>query len=128
VGMKPIAMIVSACLFLQTLPGAVRGDRAAYLGGTAPIPKDTQGTVDFSDAEQFRFEYSGRSFSIPYARITTMEFGQKAGRRVGITMAAAVTVLGLMALPILLSRKKNHFLTLGFESGENTNGAIVLEW
>jgi hypothetical protein len=57
-----------------------------------------------------------------------MEFGQKVGRRVGITMATAVTVLGLMALPILLSKKKNHFPTLGFESGENTKGAIVLEW
>jgi hypothetical protein len=56
-----------------------------------------------------------------------MEFGQKVGRRVGTTIALGATTLGLAALPMLFSKKKKHFLTIGYANAAGENEAIVLE-
>jgi hypothetical protein len=41
-----------------------------------------------------------------------MDYGEHVGRRVGSTIALGVTTLGLMALPMLFSKKKRHYLTI----------------
>ncbi|MGH9325369.1 MAG: hypothetical protein ACRD2B_01570 [Terriglobia bacterium] len=45
-----------------------------------------------------------------------MDYGEHAGRRIGSTIALGVTTLGVMALPMLLSKKKRHYLTVYFNN------------
>src|SRR5205814_4300751 len=70
------------------------------------------------------FSYKGGSFRLPYSSISSMEFGQKVGRRVGATIAWGVTTLGIGALPILFSKKKKHFLTLAYVTGLGNEAAV----
>lgn len=107
---------------------AVRGDRAEYVGGTVKeIEKGKQGTLDLQSRTELIFSYGkNQTFHLPYSQVKSLEFGQKVGRRVGATVALGVTTLGLMALPILFSKKKKHFLTISFadQAGE---GVMVFE-
>lgn len=58
-------------------------------------------------------------FEIPYAAIESLEYGQKAGRRVGI----AITMSPLA----LFSKKRNHYLTISFKDAAGKDQAAVLE-
>ena len=65
-------------------------------------------------------------FSVPYAKIIDLEYGQKAGRRVG---AAAVTtvLLGPIGLLTLFSKKRKHYLTVGFKDELEKDQVAVIE-
>jgi hypothetical protein len=108
---------------------AVRGNKAAYVGGTVKtISPDAQGYLSLDDNRELVFSpKEGDPLKIPYKSITSMEFGQKVGRRVGTTIALGATTLGLAALPMLFSKKKKHFLTIGYANAAGENEAIVLE-
>ena len=71
---------------------AIDARDAAYFGGTLTVfgnPKDpVEGRLDTTDQNALQFaafgrDYAGKTFSIPYANIVDLEYGQKAGRRVG---------------------------------------------
>src|SRR5688500_14570198 len=65
--------------------GAVRGDDVLYIGGTiTAVPEKTEGRLDTSDTVVATFTAKKASFRIPYEKITGLEYGQKAGRRVGV--------------------------------------------
>ncbi|HXG88749.1 MAG TPA: hypothetical protein VNJ02_10465 [Vicinamibacterales bacterium] len=57
--------------------------------------------------------------TVPYAAITGIEYGQKAGRRVG--MAIMISPLALF------SKKRNHFMTLTYKDAAGKEQAAVLE-
>jgi hypothetical protein len=125
--MRQIATLIVVVMFVNAVSAAVRGDHAEYVGGTANIPKGSQGKLDLEDRSQMVFSYhDGSSYRVSYASITSLEFGQKVGRRVGATIALGVTTLGLGALPLLFSKKKKHFLTVGFSTSEG-NQVVVFE-
>jgi hypothetical protein len=65
------------------------------------------------------FEYKGGSYAIPYASVTSLEFGQKAGRRVALAV--------LISPALLFSEKKQHFLTIGFSNEAEGNEVVVFE-
>lgn len=91
-----------------------------YVGGTATsIAQGTQGRIDTDNDKVMTFEYKGGKLSIPYDRINSLEYGQKAGRRVGL--AIAITPLAL------LSKKRKHFLTIGFQDENDKQQATVFE-
>lgn len=69
----------------------------------------------------------GRACEIPYFKITSLEYGQKAGRRVGATIALGVTTLGVGALPLLFSKKRKHCFSIGFTADDGSNQGIVME-
>jgi hypothetical protein len=116
---KRIAVLLAAVVLAQSTPAAVRGDHAAYIGGTAPIPREMQGSLETFDTRELLFRYGAGVYSIPYASITSMEFGEKVGRRVGVALA-----VGWIAL---FSKKKRHFLTLGYTGQTGTAEAAVFE-
>jgi hypothetical protein len=124
---KRIALLLVAVLTLPSTPAAVRDDHAAYVGGTVEIPIDAHGKLDLTDGTHLRFTYSTGGFALSYASITSMEFGQKIGRRIGATVALGVTTLGLGASPMLLSKKRRHFLTLGYTGRTGAAEAVVFE-
>jgi hypothetical protein len=131
--MKSIKSITSIGLIgalLQPLAySAVRGDAAAYIGGTVTsIKKGEQGTLNLDSTKDLVFRYGNNGvYSLPYSSIREMEFGQKVGRRVGSTIALGVTTLGVMAIPMLLSKKKKHYLTVAFVGEKGGNEVAVWE-
>ncbi len=113
-------------LLLHPLPAAVRGEQAEYVGGTvSTLKKGVQGTLDTGDTA-LRFSSKDAEFMVPYKQIVTLEFGQKVGRRVGAAIGGFVA-LGLPGLLILMSKKKKHFLTIGYRSEDGKGQAAVFE-
>ena len=81
------AMLVAIMLTDSTLL-ALDSKDAAYFGGTITVfgnPKDAvEGKLDTSDEKTLLFaaygkEFAGKTFSISYAKISDLEYGQKAG-------------------------------------------------
>ncbi|HEV2112590.1 MAG TPA: hypothetical protein VGR50_00495 [Terriglobales bacterium] len=93
---------------------------AMYVGGTVPNLKEkTEGKPLVSDEKQFVFKYKQGSLSIPYDKIDSLEYGQKAGRRVGLAIALSPL--------FLLSHKRRHYLTVGYMDENQKQQAAVLE-
>ena len=91
---------------------------AQYVGGTvAAIPEKAEGKLELGESEA-KFSWGkGQSVSIPYKLIESIEYGQKAGRRVG--MAIAVSPVALF------SKKRKHFLTVSYvDASGNKQGAV----
>jgi len=97
----------------------VRGDDVRYAGGSVAIPQDTEGKLDTSDQKVMHFASKKGSFDIPYDGISSIEYGQKSGRRIAV--AILVTPLAL------LSKKRKHFLTLGYKDRDDKQQGVVLE-
>ncbi len=116
-----IASVIAATLFWTSVAmPAVRVEDVQYVGGTiAQLEAGAEGTMDTSDAKVIKFNSKKGSFEIPYQGITSVEYGQKAGRRVGV----AIVISPFM----LLSKKRKHFLTLGFKDAGEKQQGVVLE-
>ncbi len=95
-----------------------RGGRAAYIGGTvAALSGGAEGSIDTTDQQSFVFRSPAGSIQVPYARVNLLEYGQQADRR----YALAVLVSPLL----LLSKKRRHFLTVGYTDEEGRQQALV---
>ncbi len=114
--MRWLACALAVVLAIEAA-AANRGDRAEYIGGTvASLPK-TAGYIDITGEECFRFQ-SGRAFvEVPYENINVLEYGQKVDRR--YIMAIAISPL------LLLSKKRKHFLTIGYSDEQGRQQALV---
>jgi hypothetical protein len=117
----------SICLVLACVIGwevaafaGLGSDKTAYVGGTENQVKDgTEGTSSAKDEKNFVFTYKGGSLVIPYEQVNALEYGQKAGRRLGL--AIAVTPLALF------SKKRKHFLTVSWKDEQDKQHAAVFE-
>lgn len=116
-----VSIVGASLVWLRPVArGAVRGKKVMYVGGTiAGIPEATQGLLDTTDAKVLRFTSPKGNFDIPYDGVTSIEYGQKAGRRLGV--AIVITVWALF------SKKRRHFLTVGFKDAEDKPQGVVLE-
>lgn len=99
--------------------GAVRGDEVMYVGGTMKVPEATEGDLETTDPKVLRFTSRKGSFEVPFDGITSIEYGQKAGRRLGVALVITVWAL--------FSKKRKHFLTVGFKDANDQPQGIVLE-
>jgi len=114
-----IILIMVVC-FEAPMMAAVTGKEVMYVGGTIKgLPEATEGSVNTTDEDKFIFNSDKGSFDIPYKSITSLEYGQKAGRRVGV--AIVITVWALF------SKKRKHFLTIGYNDKDNKPQGVVLE-
>lgn len=116
------ALIVVLSLFAAaTVSPAVRGREVRYAGGTlASFQENTKGILDLQEsAAVFTVKNGPPPLSISYAKIESLEYGQKAGRRVGV--AVAVNPL------FLFSKKRKHFLTIGYTDSEGKKQGAVFE-
>jgi hypothetical protein len=116
------AFLVVAELAVAPL-AAVGSRKAEYVGGTiTAITEEAEGLLDTTTESQLIFtpeRGKGPSVVIPYNTITSLEYGQKAGRRVG----AAILVSPLL----LFSKKRKHFFTIAFKDKDAKEQAVVLE-
>jgi len=95
-------------------------EKAMYVGGTVTgLKEGSVGECSTADEKLFAFVSPGGKVTIPYDRVNSLEYGQKAGRRVGL--AIAVTPL------TLLSKKRRHFLTLGYLDDNEKQQAAIFE-
>jgi hypothetical protein len=120
--MKKLTAGLLSILFLFELPlwAGLGSHKTMYVGGTmTAIKEKTEGKSSTADEKIFVFEYPGGKLTIPYDRINSLEYGQKAGRRVGV--AIAVTPLALF------SKKRKHYLTVGFTDENEKQQAAVFE-
>lgn len=124
--LKRTATVLVLVLFCQSIAFAGLGSKkAAYMGGTMEAFKDSkkviEGTLDTSNNDQLKFVYkmnkTEHSVVIPYTNIIDLEYGQKAGRRVGMAVGTTI-LLGPIGLLSLLSKKRKHYLTIGFKDSE----------
>jgi hypothetical protein len=94
------------------------GSRAEYLGGTrADIPQNSSGEIRLSDQVYFIFISKKTEVKIPYERINLIEYGQKVSRRY---------ISAVLLSPLLLTAKKRqHFLTVGFQDNDGNQQAMV---
>ncbi len=94
------------------------GSRAEYIGGTRPdIPENNSGDIGVTDDVYFVFLSKHTQVKIPYERINLLEYGQKVDRRY---LAAAV-----LSPIFLLAKKREHFLTVGFQDDDGRQQAMV---
>jgi hypothetical protein len=102
------------------LVSAVRGQDVMYVGGTmASLPEATEGELDLRDPKRMIFRSGKGEFEIPYDGVTSIEYGQKAGRRLGVALVITVWAL--------FSKKRKHFLTVGFKDAKDQPQGVVLE-
>jgi hypothetical protein len=122
--MKKVSFFVVAVLFANAISPALLGGipskKAVYRGGTvAGLAPNTEGAVTTTDEQHFTFAYKKGALVIPYERVNFLEYGQKAGRRIG---------LGIAVSPVLLlSKKRRHYLTINFLDDQGRQQAVVLE-
>lgn len=118
---KVIAAVLICAFGFESLAWAGLGsDKAMYVGGTVSSLKEgTEGKASAKDETNFVFVYEGGKLEVPYDKIDDLEYGQKAGRRLGL--AIAVTWMALF------SKKRKHFLTVGFKDENDKQQAAVFE-
>ena len=119
--MKRFVSLMLLCLFtVETTFAGLGDDKTAYVGGTENQIKDgAEGKSSAKDDKNFVFEYKGGALTIPYEQVNDLEYGQKAGRRVGV--AIFVSPLALF------SKKRKHFLTVGWKDAQDKQHAAVFE-
>ncbi len=94
-----------------------RGDHVEYIGGTvAELPKSAGGVIDVTDTRYFHFETSKAIVEVPYESINVLEYGQTVGPRY---------ILAFSPPLFLLSKKRDHFLTVGYEDDSGRQQALV---
>lgn len=118
---KVIALLLTFLFAFDFVAFAGLGsDKTAYIGGTENQIKDgTEGTSSAKDEKRFVFEYKDGKLEIPYDQVNDLEYGQRAGRRLGLALAISPW--------LLLSHKRKHFLTIGWKDEQDKQHAAVLE-
>ena len=118
---RPVALVLLS-VFAFALAGnaGLGSDKTAYIGGTEnQIKEGTEGASSAKDEKKFTFDYKGGSLDIPYEEVNDLEYGQKAGRRIGL----AITISPWL----LFSKKRKHFLTVGWKDQQDKQHAAVFE-
>ena len=118
---RSFAALLVCTLALELAAFAGLGsDKTAYIGGTEnQIKEGTEGFSSAKDEKKFTFDYRGGTLGIPYEQINDLEYGQKAGRRLGLALTVSPW--------LLLSKKRKHFLTVGWKDEKDVQHASVFE-
>ena len=108
---RRVLALIAAAVILPVTLSAVPPDRAMYVDGTIPnVTKMTEGTLSTSQPDAMTFaSRDGETITILYASMTSIAYGQKAGRRSG--WAVLLTPLTLFA------KKRHHHLSVTYMDG-----------
>lgn len=113
---------VLVCIFMSEVLafGGLGSDKTAYIGGTENQIKDgAEGESSAKDEKYFVFQFKSGKLEIPYDQVNDLEYGQKAGRRLGLALTISPW--------LLLSHKRKHFLTVGWKDLQDKQHAAVFE-
>ncbi|MBI4908957.1 MAG: hypothetical protein HY820_35380 [Acidobacteria bacterium] len=100
------------------LGASERGGRVVYIGGTVDaIRTGTSAFLRTGDQDYLMVAMDKSLMKVLYERVNLLEYGQQASRR----LALAVLVSPVFAM----SKKRRHFLTVGFTDDEGRQNAMV---
>lgn len=115
--MRSLALGLLFCLCASLAPAAHSGSRVEYLGGTRPdIPANRNGEIRVTDETYLVFLTKHTRVKIPYSRINMLEYGQKVNPRY---------VAALISPVFMLAKKREHFLTIGFQNDNGHEDAMI---
>jgi hypothetical protein len=110
----PVGGLVLSLAVAAAMPGV----RAQFVGGTLPgVQVKATARLDLTSADTLTFRSGTTELHIAYQRINTVEYGQNVSRR----YAAAI----LISPVLLLSKSRQHFITLGYVDTEGKQQALV---
>lgn len=100
----------------------VRGNKAMFIGGTIQnIEKGKKAQFDLSGPTYLRFRTKKDVLlEVPFAKVSTVEYGQHAGRRVRAALLGG-------GIPALFSHKRKHFITIYFLDDQEKEQAAIFE-
>jgi hypothetical protein len=105
-------------LLLLTVAAAESGGRVEYIGGTvSSVEERTSGRLMVTDPANLSFVARKTKVTVAYRGVNLLEYGQKADRR----YVAAV----LISPMFLLSKKRDHFVTVGYSDESGRQQALV---
>lgn len=118
---RALRLLLVLTLIIETTTGAAtRGKNVKYVGGTVTtLRENTQGKMEIGESAATFVASDGGKLTIPFSNIESLEYGQKAGRRVGVALAVSPL--------FLLSKKRKHFLTIGFQDAAGKKQGAVFE-
>jgi hypothetical protein len=129
-------MILIFAMFVPSSFAGLASDKAAYQGGTEKdkefpgIKSAMEGNLNTGDENALKFEFrldkKNKVYSIPYKQFIDIEYGQKAGRRIGASVATALLVSPL-GLFMLFSKKRKHFITIGYTDADAKEQVAIFE-
>jgi hypothetical protein len=133
---KFTALCLMISFIVPVAMAGINSDKAAYQGGTTkekdfPGSKDAiEGNLNTSDEVLLKFEYrlnkEDKVYTIPYKGIIDIEYGQKAGRRVGAAVATAI-LISPIGLFMLFSKKRKHYITIGYTDADAKEQVAIFE-
>ena len=121
---RTLASALVVAFIAPHLVYAVGSKEAEYIGGTVPgLTENMEGTFSTADESKAVFSVKKRPnpiVEIPYDRVVSLEYGQKAGRRVAVAV--------LVSPFALFSKKRKHYLTITYndENGKEQAGVFEL--
>ena len=120
-GKRTIAVALLCALAVPPLAAdKVDKGEAMYVGGTiAGLSEGTMGRLETTSDKVLVFQSPKGNFEIPYENVTSLEYGQKAGRRLAVALTITTWAL--------LSKKRKHFLTIGYTDGNDKPQGVVIE-
>jgi hypothetical protein len=94
--MRRLIAATLVVLFVLSVTAEARLDskKIMYVGGTVTaIKEQTEGLPSTNDEKVFVFTYKEGKLTVPYDRIDDLEYGQKAGRRLGLALTISPWLL-----------------------------------
>ena len=99
---------------------AADGFRADYVGGTiSTLAIKTDGLLTTNNEEFLAFSAKKNQVRVSYAKINMIEYGQKVDRRYAMAF--------LLSPVFLLSKSRQHFLTVGYTDEAGRQQAMVFK-
>ncbi len=111
--------LAALCLiFCFCVNAANNGGHVEYVGGTrSDLPGGSGGNIEVSDDHYMVFWAKKTNVRVAYDKVNLLEYGQKVDRRVA--MAVVISPL------FLLSKKRQHFLSIGYTDEEGRQQALI---
>ena len=114
-----LALLAGAVLSTKALAEDA-GAKVEYLGGTVgEIQKHSDGRLLTTNDRRLLLRLKKVTLSVPWDNINLLEYGQKVNRRIAESL--------LISPLFLLSKKRKHFLTIGFTDEAGDQNAMVFE-
>ncbi|MBI3682968.1 MAG: hypothetical protein HY235_21560 [Acidobacteria bacterium] len=113
-----IRLLAPALLFCLAVFGQQDRGRAEFVGGTlSGMPNGVNGLLKTTDKEYLVFVTRRWTFKVLYERVNLIEYGQQVSRRYALAV--------LISPVLVLSKKRKHFLSMGFLDDEGRQQALV---